>query len=68
MNAVSKSLKKTRALCAVPLLVCQGPSLYLKCLVKKGHNSKTIALKVMPLCHATASYHDEQVHVFTVWC
>ena len=33
----------TRAPHEVLTLVCQGPSLYLKHLVKKGHNSKTIA-------------------------
>ena len=34
---------------AVPMLVCQGTSFYLKYLVEKGHNSKTISIRVMPL-------------------
>ena len=33
----------------VPTFVCQGPSFYLKIQVKKGHNSKNITLRVMPL-------------------
>ena len=33
----------------VRMLVCQGPSFYLKFLVKKGHNSKTMAFRFMPL-------------------
>ena len=40
---------KQKHLYAVPKLVCQGPSFYLNYLVKKGHNSKTIAFRVMPL-------------------
>ena len=39
----------TRAPPAVPMLICQGPSLYFEFLVKKGHNSKTIPFRVMPL-------------------
>ena len=39
----------SRALHAVSTLVCQGPSFYLKLLVKKGHNSKTTAFRVMRL-------------------
>ena len=31
------------------MLVCQGPSFNLKIEVNKGHNSKPIALRVMPL-------------------
>ena len=31
------------------MLICQGPSFYLKLLVKKGHNSKNIAFRVMLL-------------------
>ena len=31
------------------MLVCQGPSFYLNILVKKGHNPKNIALRVIPL-------------------
>ena len=42
-------IHKSRALHAVPTLVCQRPSFYLKCLVKKGHNSKNIVYWVMPL-------------------
>ena len=34
---------------AVPTLVCRGPSFYLKFLAKKGHNSKSIAFRVIPL-------------------
>ena len=34
---------------AVPMLVCQEPVFYLKFLVKKRHNSKYIAFRVMPL-------------------
>ena len=33
----------------IPMLVCQGPSFYLNLLVKKGHNSKNIAYRVMLL-------------------
>ena len=33
----------------VPTLVFQGPSFYLKFLVKKGHNSTNMAFRVMPL-------------------
>ena len=33
----------------LPTLVCQGPLFYLKVKVKKGHNSKTTAFRVMPL-------------------
>ena len=32
---------------AVPTLVSQGPSFYLKFSFKKGHNSKTIAFRVV---------------------
>ena len=39
----------TRALHAIPILVCQEPSFYLNVLVKKGHNSKSITFGVMPL-------------------
>ena len=39
----------TRAPNAVPTLVCQGPSFYLKFLVKKGHNSKNISFRVISL-------------------
>ena len=38
-----------RATHAVPTLICQGPSFYIFFLVKKGHYSKTIAFRVMPL-------------------
>ena len=39
----------TRAPHAVPTLACQGPSFYLKSLVKMGHNSINIAFRVMSL-------------------
>ena len=39
---------KTRESPAVPMLICQGP-FYLKSLVKKWDNSKTIAFRVMSL-------------------
>ena len=54
---------------AVPTLVCQGPSFYLKFLVKTGHNSKTIAsysIQSYAHGHATAPCHDEQV--FQIKC
>ena len=38
-------MRKTRPLLAVPMLVCQGPSFYFE----KGHNSKTILFRVIPL-------------------
>ena len=31
------------------MLICQGPSFYLNFLSKKGHNSKIIGFRVMPL-------------------
>ena len=34
---------------AVPMLIYQGPSFYLKSLGKKGHYSKKIAFRIMPL-------------------
>ena len=38
----------TRVMHAAPVaIVCQRPSFYLKFLVKKRHNSKTIAFRVM---------------------
>ena len=40
--------RKTRAPHAVPKLVCRGPSFYLKIKLKKGHNSKSTAFRVMP--------------------
>ena len=43
------SVLNTRALHAVPMLVCKGPSFYLKIYVKKGHNSKTLAFRFIPL-------------------
>ena len=42
------------------------PSVRGHLLVKKGHNSKTIAIRVIHSCIATAPCHDEQV--FQVWC
>ena len=47
MHKVLNSLN--RAPHAVPTLVCQEPLFYLKCLGKKGHNSKNIAFRVMLL-------------------
>ena len=38
-----------RASHAVPMIVSQGPLFYSKFLVKKGHNSKSIAFRVMSL-------------------
>ena len=40
---------ETRALHAVPTLLCQGSSFYLKYLGKKGHNSNNITFRVMPI-------------------
>ena len=40
---------------AVPTLICQGASLYLKFLVKKGHNSKSIAFKSYVPCSCILS-------------
>ena len=42
-------LKNTRAPDKVPTLVRQGPLFYFKYLVEKGHNSKNIAYRGMPL-------------------
>ena len=36
------------------MLIYQGPSFYLKFLVKKGLNSKNIAFRVLPPCLSTA--------------
>ena len=47
--------KKTSAPHAVPTLVCQLQSFYLKILVKKVHNSESYS------CLETAPCHDEQV-------
>ena len=41
--------RETGAPHAVPTLVYQVPSFYLKSLVKKGHNSKNTAFRVMLL-------------------
>ena len=65
INNVKFSLK-TRATNAVPMLVSQGPSFYLKNLVKKGHNSKNIAFQSYVLSTAISTCYDEQV--FQVWC
>ena len=40
IKCVSEPVVKTRAPHVVPMLICQGPSFYLKCLVEKGHNLK----------------------------
>ena len=52
---------KQRGMHAELTLLCQGQSLYLKVLVKKEHNSKNIALRVMPLV-----LHDEQVSILSL--
>ena len=53
--------KPTRALHEVPKLICQWPLFYLKFLIRKGHNSKTIAFKVIPLVLQLPPCHDEEV-------
>ena len=55
-NVIAYFKKITRALDVVPKL-----SFYLKFLVKKEHNSKTIALRVISPCLVTAPCHDKQV-------
>ena len=47
--------KITRSLHAVSTLVCQGLSLHLKTLIKKGNNSKNLDLRVMH--HALQQHH-----------
>ena len=49
--------KTTRATHVVPMLIS------LEYLVKKGHNSKSTAFRVMPPCLATASCNDNQENV-----
>ena len=51
---------------AAPTLIYQMQSLYLKVLVKKGHNSKKYSFHSYVPCLATAPCYDEQE--FQVWC
>ena len=60
---------KTRAPHAIPTLVCQGQSFYLKYLVKKGHNSRILqeySFQSYATGLATTTCNDELV--FQVWC
>ena len=64
-NYLSNYKGKSRAPHAVPTLVFQGPSFYLKCVVKRGITQKYSFQSYDP-CLSNAHCHYEQV--LHVWC
>ena len=72
MKQKTKWIKQEKVPHAVPTLICHGPSIYLKFLVKKGHHSKTIAFRVMPLLQLhlvmMSNYSRFGVDTFNTFC